>query len=934
MPVVLGLIAVLLATTAPVAAQPPDEAPRAALVAAPEVRFGRHPGFRRVALEWAEPMAVEVRSAASPVEIVFDRPPGTDGDFDLAALTTRLAPVLRHAELAGTTLRLYLRPGVRLSHLVLADGRILALDFSDPVEAAAADTSGPALPPRRREGPLPARDDPEAREAGAMSRELPTVHAITDPLVERARAMPWNAADRTARAAPQASSAERTADRWVPTGPDLPPADDDASATVVGPEALPEPTIDPEPITNEPIDAPPAETEATADRTVEPLPPPPTAAARAAPETAQDASPPADEVTSKELPAAGLVAEATADGWRFRTRPARPAAVWRRGGEVWVVIPFPEGGAATTEVRDPRIVPQPHETAWVFRLDVDPAVPLSIDRDGQAWLLRSSATPSATHLSTENVDDLPRIRLDDPWLATTLQVVPVDEPGAGIERAHREGARAWLPTLQGAVFHEPDGEAAARSAPALPPELPPRPEAGPLLGLAGATVPPEALRGARLDLERALFEDPVGERRLALVRFLLGQVMPFDALAVLDAATAPEADPELAERLLALRGVARILAGRVEDGLADLPDPADHDDPELWLWRAVAAGLSGRLEEGGAAFARSGQVWREYPLPLRRTVALHAGRTALALDASQVTLALLDQLADAPGGRDDGALRLLRAEALARRGERGDAEERLVHLANDADLDVARRARFVHARLQRDLWDGVPAEAVARLEADLPAWRGRPDEAAVWRLVASQRAAAGDGLGALEAWAEARRIGPSPAPDDRTAERAVLVGLIEGEDSETDALSAAVTAVHRFEDLLPEGVERARLLQALAARVAEESEALHVADSLLTHALAEPVPPETEEELRLALAELRLQRHVPSQALDALEPLAVSTSPAVEALRRRAARELGGEAADIEREALDGVAADSVADALAAARELLEADPGTGPSER
>lgn len=374
----------------------------------------------------------------------------------------------------------------------------------------------------------------------------------------------------------------------------------------------------------------------------------------------------------------------------------------------------------------------------------------------------------------------------------------------------------------------------------------------------------------------------------------------------------------------ALGAVAAIVAGRARGGVESLPDPADHDDPELWLWQAIALGKLGEVEEGGAAFARSGQAWRTYPEPLRREVALHAGRTALALGAPQIAAALLDHVdADGTSPSLQDPLALLRVEVLAARGQRGEAEALLVAMANGEDAELARQARFLRHRLALERWDSATADGLAELEADLPAWRGRPGEDQVWRLLATYRAAAGDGPGALEAWAFARRADPGAAAEPDVAERDVMQRLVQGDPPFADDLAGAVAAVHRYPEWLPAGPDRARLLDRLATRVAAETDALHVADSLLVHALAEPLPRALEQTLRLHLAELRLRRHVPAQALDALAPLADVESAAVEELRERALaeRRTGETRAATLPSAIEG---DTVEDALAAARALLE----------
>ncbi|TVQ37075.1 MAG: hypothetical protein EA356_04715 [Geminicoccaceae bacterium] len=928
---------VLLAAGLGVASAPPlaaqDALPAAAsaiarpAAEAPAVRVGRHPGFRRLALEWQAPMPVDIEIESEVVTLAFGRLPGPEGWPAAAGFAPRLDAVVRWVEGDGPVWRLHLREGVAVSSLTLRDGRILALDFADPQPVLRPAPEALALTPARRDAAVV----PPAAGIAEPAPGTATVPAASLPPgpVETARAEPWSGPDQAAQTAPQALAARPAADRWQARSPageplPLPPLSAPLAAplAIETPPALPPDSVPrPEAVAET---APPSEP-ATASE----------AAGASEAEVgvaldADDAPPAAAAAAPDDL--LTVTARTTRDGWRFETPEPLPAAIWRRGGELWVVLPHPDGvpgRAWPAPVVEASIETVPHAAAWVFRLAVEPVVPLSVDRDERGWVVARSSADATRQPPPADLLAHPRVVLVDPWLETALQVIPLARPGIAWGQADRDGGQTWLPTLQGAVLLEPDGGAQRPPGPAS--GLPPRPDVGGLIDLGGPTLPPAALREARLALEQAVFEDPVPERWLALARFLLGQAMPFDALAVLDAApdTAALDDPALAERLRSLRGVAAILAGRAAQGLADLPDPAERDDAELWLWHAVGEGRLGRLEAGGARFVRSGQAWRAYPLPLRREVALLAGRTALALEAPQVALTLLDQVADGAAGFDrEPGLLLLRAEALAARGERGEAEALLGRLIRGDNPDVARRARLLHAELSEQRWGGASPEAIAHIEQDLPAWRGRPEEEAVWRLLRRHRAALGDGLGALEAAAEARRLNPDFGAANLDADRALLERLVEG-GGDGDDLAAAVAAVQRYQQLLPSGVERARLLERLASRVAQESDALHLADSLLVHALDEPLPRALEQALRLHLAELRLERHVPASALEALAPLADAESAAVLELRQRAEAELAsGRVAAPEPASLPmpTTEEDSVEAALATARALLEGE--------
>ncbi|NBB69897.1 MAG: hypothetical protein GVY33_06175, partial [Alphaproteobacteria bacterium] len=114
-----------------------------------DIRFGRHPGFWRIALEWAEPAPATV--VTRPGEVVL-APLAADA-ADAERVARRLDAVVRHAAATGEALRLFLRDGVRGRSVPGLDARVVAVDFRrDPSATAASATAG-AIVPRRRPRP-------------------------------------------------------------------------------------------------------------------------------------------------------------------------------------------------------------------------------------------------------------------------------------------------------------------------------------------------------------------------------------------------------------------------------------------------------------------------------------------------------------------------------------------------------------------------------------------------------------------------------------------------------------------------------------------------------------------------------------------------------------------------------------------------------------
>ncbi len=902
-----------------------------------DIRFGRHPNFWRIALEWAEPAPANV--ATRPGEVVV-APLAADA-ADAERVARRLDAVVRHVAVEGDALRLFLRDGVRARTVPGLDARVVAVDFERAPPAAAASEPAGAIVPRRRPRPssAPAQVKPfpiavsgssaPNEAAGEAARDVTTTDAGSRTEdASRASLPPLPRAPLRPPTPAAEPAAERDGERDAATRVRLPPI----------------PAVEDEPPGG--AQAPAAASPATAAPPIAlngPLTPPPTPqrGAHGVPSGAGGAPAPGAAVAEATLPPRlRIVAEA--DGVAFDFPAPVKAAAWRRGDEVWLVFAPVPADLALPAASPAGLVRVEHDRALVWRVAVPADAPRRLVADGATWRLEPGAPAPDAAAPAADHDDA-AIAFDDPWLGVTWRVVPQGPDGGRTAASRRHGPRSWLPTLHGGRFRDlRAGTAAIDDAGAEPPgalAAPlPRPELGPLIGLAGPSLPLDAAADRRRALEVSLFADPAPVRRLELARFLLGRGQARDALAVLDAAAAPAADAAAAARLAVLEGVAATLAGRLERAASLLPAVDDEADAEVWLWDGMLAAAGADWSRAGEAFARSGQVWRRYPLPLRRRVAGRAAEAALELDAPQVAQAVLHQVDTATlDARVDGELALLEARTLAAVGDAAAARERLRRLERaENPASIRRAARFARARLDHAAGELDDAGARELLEPDAPGWTGRDAAAAFWRFLAARRAATGAGRDAFAAW---RRAGIDRL-DDR--QETVLDALIAGEAPFSDALADAVVVLERHLDALPPGLERAERLEQLATRVAAETDALHVADRLYRRALAEPVPHAVTAELRAALAELRLDRQLPRAALEALAPLDDAAAERVEELRRRARAHLEGRPAPGEAVTSapepddDPAAADleatlqAVDDALAESRELLDREAGDG----
>ncbi len=457
-------------------------------------------------------------------------------------------------------------------------------------------------------------------------------------------------------------------------------------------------------------------------------------AAKAAPETARSDPGPSERPT--------LIVKAEERGdlialtvpWRMTVG----AAAFRRGDYIWLVFDAParfDVSALKGRFRDVivRAEDQPVEGASLLRVGVRRSVLVSAQRDGTAWLFQFGdliAEPSQPLALNRLVQGPERgelavplpgpgriVRFEDTEVGDRLTAVTLDAAPHGFIAPRMMVDATILPSAHGVAI-DPTTEdltvelrdGAVRIS---------RP--GGLIMSGPDTRQKQGLRAA-VDLGpgymnfaewsgggtdrfggnlhryqaavRAAADDPaaVGAARLALARFYASHDFMIEALGILDLIEADTPEAVNDSDVRALRGVARLRAGRARDALEDLSHPSLRFDPSAALWRSVA---HAELEE-----------WKE---------ARHAfdeGRPALVSHNEDQQAHFFLALAEASLGVNDlgGA-----QEALARleRDPAGDpvaVEAALVDGALKEALGVPDKARAVYS----DLMDRGPPPARAR----------------------------------------------------------------------------------------------------------------------------------------------------------------------------------------------------------------------------
>jgi len=135
-------------------------------VAPQDVRFGRHPGFWRMALEWAAPTPVEVDREAATVVLA-----PLPGDALAADIARGLNAVVRHVTATPDGLKLWLRDGVTVEPVAGLDPHLVAIDFRRAAASHGFEPSQEVHPRRRPDAGAPPRP-PTASPVGQAVAEV------------------------------------------------------------------------------------------------------------------------------------------------------------------------------------------------------------------------------------------------------------------------------------------------------------------------------------------------------------------------------------------------------------------------------------------------------------------------------------------------------------------------------------------------------------------------------------------------------------------------------------------------------------------------------------------------------------------------------------------------------------------------------------------
>lgn len=625
------------------------------------------------------------------------------------------------------------------------------------------------------------------------------------------------------------------------------------------------------------------------------------------------------------------------------------AAVFRRGGAVWIVfdaaarLDMPKG-AAMGPADEARWAAGPDYT--VVRIAAPDNLQVSAQGQGATWTVTIGGTPTSAASAVEvNRDDTAAtalvarmagatkaIWLTDPMVGDRFAAVTALAPGKGNGARRQTVDVILLPTAQGLAVETSTDDLKITTAGDLVTVSRPRglTMSAPSEALNAAPETAETLRKAKLPaLILAGWADPGPdgfparyrmlqdaasletiqatddprtpiEARMQFARFLVGSNLGFEAIGVLNAMIAKTPSLQGEPEIRGLRGAARTSIGRFDEAAADFSSGSLAGDPSTRVWQGYLDVQRGDWASARQAFAAGAAVIDDFPNEWKARFGAAHARAALETGDIQAARALLNYSLSQNGPAvDQLAIRLVQARLFDMTGESDRALNVYKAIAR-APLDaVATPARLAVVKLSLGKGLMKPEEAAAELEQLKWRWRGDAVELDVIRTLGGLYLSQGRYREALEALRGAgKRMGDLPGAaelqtDLGNAFRALFL------DGAADGLQPvqAVALFYDFRELTPVGADGDEMVRRLARRLVDV-DLLPQAAELLKHQVDERLEGVAKAQVATNLATVYLMDRQPEKALQAiwssrttLLPTALNTER--RALEARALMDLG-----------------------------------------
>ncbi|KAA0583179.1 tetratricopeptide repeat protein [Azospirillum sp. B21] len=397
---------------------------------------------------------------------------------------------------------------------------------------------------------------------------------------------------------------------------------------------------------------------------------------------------------------------------------------------------------------------------------------------------------------------------------------------------------------------------------------------------------------ARQDLQLAVVNAPESERakaQLDLARFYFANGFGQETLGLLDVLQQNQPDLEGWPEFRALRGAARVLAGDLEGGEADLSIPSLANNPEANLWRAAIAADRRDWPKAMAGFKASGQILNGYPEPMIGKLGLRAAEAALETRDTATAKRLFDRVIEhsGPEQEENPQTQYLRGLLYAQTGETDQAREQLTAAFNSYDRFYRAKAGLALTNLELSEGKMSPTAAAEQLAGLTFTWRGDDLEMQIRSRMGEVLIAGGEYAKGFNTMKEtAALVADTPRAEAITREMSRIFADLFKDGAQRLPTLDALQLYDQFRELTPVGEAGDEIIRQLAERLIS-IDLLNRAADLLQHQVEFRLSGLDKARIGTRLASVRLLDNKPEEALKALELSNIAGLPADLAAERR-----------------------------------------------
>ncbi|AWU93813.1 tetratricopeptide repeat protein [Azospirillum ramasamyi] len=397
---------------------------------------------------------------------------------------------------------------------------------------------------------------------------------------------------------------------------------------------------------------------------------------------------------------------------------------------------------------------------------------------------------------------------------------------------------------------------------------------------------------ARQDLQLAVVNAPESERakaQLDLARFYFANGFGQETLGLLDVLQQNQPDLEGWPEFRALRGAARVLAGDLEGGEADLSIPSLANNPEANLWRAAIAADRRDWPKAMAGFRASGQILNGYPEPMIGKLGLRAAEAALETRDTATAKRLFDRVIEhsGPEQEENPQTQYLRGLLYAQTGETDLAREQLTAAFNSYDRFYRAKAGLALTNLELSEGKMSPTAAAEQLAGLTFTWRGDDLEMQIRSRMGEVLIAGGEYAKGFNTMKEtAALVADTPRAEAITKEMSRIFADLFKDGAQRLPTLDALQLYDQFRELTPVGEAGDEIIRQLAERLIS-IDLLNRAADLLQHQVEFRLSGLDKARIGTRLASVRLLDNKPEEALKALELSNIAGLPADLVAERR-----------------------------------------------